>query len=408
MGIKRIVDTAFWTDGKVDEFSPEDKYFMLYLLTNPFSTQLGIYEISIKQVAFQLGYSIEAVQVLIDRFENKYKMIVFSKETNEIAILNFLRHSIIKGGKPVEDCIRKEMSKVKNKALLSKVFGHIANKDDLNVTIQKIIEDFINENKNEIENDNENENDNDNDDSLPVRDTNRQRIAVDFATDTAEQISSYEIIRNEIMSNKGNGDKVCEWCGCKTSVLHNHHFPIPKRLGGKEVVHICSNCHHEFHAKEGNLFGDRHSGLTEPPQPKTDYKQIVDLFNTICVSFPSVRSLSEARKKAIKARLNTYTVDDFKQCFENAEASSFLKGGNQRNWTATFDWLIKDQNMAKVLDGNYNDKGTTGMCSSFDSDEFFEAAIARSWDDKEPPKTAANDESIKARAEALKQQFAGK
>ena len=43
--------------------------------------------------------------------------------------------------------------------------------------------------------------------------------------------------------------------------------------------------------------------------------------------------------------------------FENAENSSFLKGSNDRNWTATFDWLIKDSNMAKVLEGNYADKG---------------------------------------------------
>ena len=92
MGIKRVVDTSFWTDGKVDEFTPEDKYFMLYLLTNPFSTQLGIYEISIKQVAFHLGYSMDSVRNLIDRFESKYGMIIFSKSTNEIAIKNFLRH----------------------------------------------------------------------------------------------------------------------------------------------------------------------------------------------------------------------------------------------------------------------------------------------------------------------------
>ena len=39
-----------------------------------------------------------------------------------------------------------------------------------------------------------------------------------------------------------------------------------------------------------------------------------------------------------------------------AEASSFLKGQNNRNWTATFHWLIADANMAKVLDGNYKDK----------------------------------------------------
>ena len=42
--------------------------------------------------------------------------------------------------------------------------------------------------------------------------------------------------------------------------------------------------------------------------------------------------------------------------FEKAEASSFLKGSNDRAWRATFDWLIKDTNMAKVLDGNYDDR----------------------------------------------------
>lgn len=87
-------------------------------------------------------------------------------------------------------------------------------------------------------------------------------------------------------------------------------------------------------------------------------QQIVDLFNSICVSFPSVRSLSEARKKAIKARLNVYTVEQFKTMFEMAEASPFLKGQNSRNWQANFDWLIKDGNFAKVLDGNYSDKKT--------------------------------------------------
>lgn len=89
---------------------------------------------------------------------------------------------------------------------------------------------------------------------------------------------------------------------------------------------------------------------------KTDYKSLVDLYHNICKSFPSVRSLSDARKKAIKARLNTYSLDDFKTVFENAEASAFLKGGNDRNWSANFDWLIADKNFVKVLEGNYADK----------------------------------------------------
>lgn len=87
-----------------------------------------------------------------------------------------------------------------------------------------------------------------------------------------------------------------------------------------------------------------------------DYKEIVSLFSSICVSFPSVRTLSDSRKKAIRARLNTYSIDDFKTMFQKAEASDFLKGNNDRNWQANFDWLIKDSNFAKVLEGNYDNK----------------------------------------------------
>lgn len=84
------------------------------------------------------------------------------------------------------------------------------------------------------------------------------------------------------------------------------------------------------------------------------YQRIADMYNEICISFPCIHSLSDARKKAIKARLNIYTEEDFKRLFEKAESSDFLKGKNQRSWIATFDWLIKDANMAKVLDGNYD------------------------------------------------------
>lgn len=105
-----------------------------------------------------------------------------------------------------------------------------------------------------------------------------------------------------------------------------------------------------------------------PPKPKQPgdgqssqkgvCEEVAELYNAICVSFPRLRSLSEARKKAIKARLASgYTLESFKELFQKAEASGFLKGKNDRNWQATFDWMIKDSNMAKVIDGNYADKG---------------------------------------------------
>ena len=88
-----------------------------------------------------------------------------------------------------------------------------------------------------------------------------------------------------------------------------------------------------------------------------DYQLIADMYNDTCVSYPKLTKLSDRRKKAIRARFSQgYSVQDFKRLFEMAEGSSFLKGGNNRNWSASFDWLIADANMAKVLDGNYQDR----------------------------------------------------
>lgn len=92
------------------------------------------------------------------------------------------------------------------------------------------------------------------------------------------------------------------------------------------------------------------------PRP-SPYQKVQDMFNTICTHYPKVTSMSDSRKKAVKAKINAgMTAKDFQMLFEKAEASSFLRGKNNRNWRATFDWLIRDANMAKVLDGNYDDR----------------------------------------------------
>ena len=90
---------------------------------------------------------------------------------------------------------------------------------------------------------------------------------------------------------------------------------------------------------------------------RIDYMAIKEMYNALCPSFPSCVAMSEARKKAIKARFTSgYTMDDFRTLFTKAEASSFLKGHNTRNWIASFDWLIKDSSIAKVLSGNFDDR----------------------------------------------------
>ena len=106
-------------------------------------------------------------------------------------------------------------------------------------------------------------------------------------------------------------------------------------------------------------------------ETKVNYQLVADMYNETCVSFPKVTKLSDQRKKAIKARLKNYSLEDFRKVFEMAEASRFLKGQNNRNWSANFDWLICDGNMAKVLDGNYSDSRPEKKIPDFEKPDYY-------------------------------------
>lgn len=97
-----------------------------------------------------------------------------------------------------------------------------------------------------------------------------------------------------------------------------------------------------------------------------NYTEIKDAYNRICASLPAVKKLSESRKKAIKARLATYTEADLIEAFKKTAASDFLKGKNQRNWQADFDWILNDTNLAKILDGKYDNKGKSTPATNQD------------------------------------------
>ena len=94
------------------------------------------------------------------------------------------------------------------------------------------------------------------------------------------------------------------------------------------------------------------SGEAAAPSPSV----IVNLYHQLCPSFPKIVKLTDGRAKAIKARLNDYTVEQITTAFKMAEESSFLRGNNERGWHANFDWMMKPGSMAKILEGNYKNK----------------------------------------------------
>lgn len=92
--VRRWVDSSLWSDPKItDNFTPEDKYFWLFLLTTRFSNLSGCFEVSIKQMSKDMGYSVESVQNLLERFEFVHKLISYSEETKEIFIFNWWKYN---------------------------------------------------------------------------------------------------------------------------------------------------------------------------------------------------------------------------------------------------------------------------------------------------------------------------
>ena len=86
-----------------------------------------------------------------------------------------------------------------------------------------------------------------------------------------------------------------------------------------------------------------------------NYKNIVSLFNEICVSLPKIKNLSDNRKRNIK-KANEKLNGDFESFFKKVENSDFLTG-RKGNWNCCgFDWIMKPQNLIKIIEGNYDNK----------------------------------------------------
>ena len=118
----RPIQTCFWEDTKVlDEMDCMDRYFYLYLLTNPHVNQCGCYEISVTQIANESGIEKKEVLKLLDRFENELKVIKQCPKTKEILLVNFYKYNWTTSPK-VKTCIEKEISMIKSQDLKGYIY----------------------------------------------------------------------------------------------------------------------------------------------------------------------------------------------------------------------------------------------------------------------------------------------
>ena len=276
MGISRIVSTDFWEDGLVtDSFSPEDKYFMLYLMTNPHSRQAGIYKLNKKIAAFELGYSVETVGSLIDRFSNKYHRIIYSEKEQEIAVLNAPKYNIVKGGKPVLDCIKKDLSGVKDKSLITRMYQHLKPyfEQSDKPSIQQVGKVWKKESDTfkEEPKDNEIDNDNDNDSIVGVSYDESSHESLPETKPNQKPDDSIGYTFSELMQEAVN-----DWLSYKKE-RHEAYKPTGKKMVLSEIENklkvynesdVIDTMRESMANNWKGICWDKLKGKEKPPEPK--------------------------------------------------------------------------------------------------------------------------------------------
>ena len=120
----RKVWSTFWGDPFIEQLTPEEKYFFLFLLTNPEVTACGIYMITKRKMAFYTGYNNETVDKLLLRFETSGK-IKYDLDTSELMIVNWARYNLLAKGKPVLDCLRSELQHVRSQSFIQEMAASV-------------------------------------------------------------------------------------------------------------------------------------------------------------------------------------------------------------------------------------------------------------------------------------------
>jgi len=92
------------------------------------------------------------------------------------------------------------------------------------------------------------------------------------------------------------------------------------------------------------------------------HKEIVALYHEVLPELRCVRAWNATREKHLRARWredkSRQSLSWWREYFTRVKASSFL-AGKKTDWSADFDWLIRPTNMAKVLEGKYDDAPVT-------------------------------------------------
>ena len=180
------------------------------------------------------------------------------------------------------------------------------------------------------------------------RDINTVRLALD----TFERFGMIEIINGVItIPNWGKHQTLDSY---EKKKERDRIYQAERRAKQKEIADKSSDKSFDVAISEEDIEEEKEVDKDKEIYTSDSAQDILDLYRLHCPSLPDVRVLNKKRKGLINGLLKTFSIDEVIEGFKKAEASDFCKG--KTGWKADFEFLINQNNMAKVLEGKYDNR----------------------------------------------------
>ena len=107
----------------------------------------------------------------------------------------------------------------------------------------------------------------------------------------------------------------------------------------------------EYKKEKENL---KNSSLSDSLSSRIDYDSVMYSYNRICTNLNTADKMTPSRRQAVDNAVNILGDTAFEELFERVQSSDFLSGKNGKWYGCNFDWILKPENLKKILSGAYD------------------------------------------------------
>jgi hypothetical protein len=122
----RHVYTKIWNDAIFEEMSPEQKLIFLCVLTNPRTTQCGIYEITMRQLGHYTGINEKNLKSGLKGLMLTFPTLLqYDEDTREMCVIQWVKYNLQgKVSNRIAECVKNELEGIKSYRLIRHVIDN--------------------------------------------------------------------------------------------------------------------------------------------------------------------------------------------------------------------------------------------------------------------------------------------